>query len=83
MRRGLWPSALALAVTVVVSCGKDDLPGTPAPIDGGSSSGAGGAGGAAPTSDAGLVPCLDRPTELERPPSGQLPCELLPPDFGR
>ena len=25
--------------------------------------------------------CLDRPTELARPPSGQLPCELLPPGF--
>jgi len=28
-----------------------------------------------------LAPCLDRPTELARPPSGQLPCELLPPGF--
>lgn len=25
--------------------------------------------------------CLDRPTDLMRPPSGQLPCELLPPSF--
>lgn len=23
--------------------------------------------------------CLDRPTELDRPPTGTLPCELLPP----
>lgn len=28
-----------------------------------------------------LAPCLDRPTDLARPPSGQLPCELLPPGF--
>jgi hypothetical protein len=27
-------------------------------------------------------PCLDRTTDLPRPPSGQLPCELLPPGFG-
>lgn len=25
--------------------------------------------------------CLDQPTELARPPGGQLPCELLPPGF--
>jgi hypothetical protein len=30
-----------------------------------------------------LKPCLDRPGELQRPPSGGLPCDLLPPDFGR
>jgi hypothetical protein len=29
-----------------------------------------------------LKPCLDQPTDLPRPPSGQLPCELLPPGFG-
>lgn len=28
-----------------------------------------------------LKPCLDRPTDLARPPTGQLPCDLLPPDF--
>jgi hypothetical protein len=30
-----------------------------------------------------LAPCLDRPTDLPRPPpaTGQLPCELLPPGF--
>lgn len=26
-----------------------------------------------------LAACLDRPTDLLRPPSGQLPCELIPP----
>ena len=36
------------------------------------------------TGDAGvdkLEPCLDRPTDLSRPPTGQLSCDLLPPDF--
>jgi hypothetical protein len=28
-----------------------------------------------------LVPCLDRPTDLARPPTGPLPCDLLPPGF--
>lgn len=39
----------------------------------------------APPADAAdpgaLAPCLDRPTDLPRPPTGQLPCELLPPGF--
>ena len=30
---------------------------------------------------AALAPCLDRPTDLPRPPTGSLPCELLPPGF--
>jgi hypothetical protein len=25
--------------------------------------------------------CLERPTDLDQPPTGQLPCELLPPGF--
>jgi hypothetical protein len=28
-----------------------------------------------------LAPCLERPTDLPRPPTGVLPCELLPPGF--
>lgn len=38
-----------------------------------------------PVPDAAVQPltaCLDRPTDLARPPTGQLPCELLPPGFG-
>ncbi|MDB4962686.1 MAG: hypothetical protein JWP01_2685 [Myxococcales bacterium] len=38
----------------------------------------------APSSDAGpqsIFPCLERPTDLPRVPTGQLPCELLPPGF--
>jgi hypothetical protein len=30
-----------------------------------------------------LSSCLTQPGELQRPPSGQLPCELLPPGFSR
>jgi len=74
-----WP---LLAVALVASCGKDDAPGNPAPDGGSSSSAATGTGGGAP-GDGGLVPCLDRPTELERPPNGELPCDLLPPGFKR
>ena len=36
------------------------------------------------TADAGvavLASCLDRPTDLLRPPSGQLSCDLIPPSF--
>ncbi|HSK00309.1 MAG TPA: hypothetical protein VK932_03670 [Kofleriaceae bacterium] len=31
--------------------------------------------------DPALGPCLPRPTDLPRPPTGALPCELLPPGF--
>ena len=59
---------------------------------GGGSSGSGGTAGTGasggapdggtPPSDGGLVPCpLGQPTDLDRPPSGRLPCELLPPGF--
>ena len=41
------------------------------PVD----SGSGGIGGA----DGGLAACLERPGALERPPTGRLPCELIPP----
>ena len=36
---------------------------------------------AAPDGSQPLAPCLDRPTDLPRPPQGTLPCELLPPGF--
>ncbi len=34
--------------------------------------------------DAGVTqvaPCLERPDELPRPPTGALPCDLVPPGF--
>lgn len=30
-----------------------------------------------------LAACVDRPGELPRPPTTELPCELLPPGFSR
>ncbi|WP_394841821.1 hypothetical protein LZC95_32685 [Pendulispora brunnea] len=30
-----------------------------------------------------LKPCLERPTDPAKPPSSALPCDLLPPDFGK
>lgn len=65
---------LAAAVLLVAACG-DNL-GAPPKDD------------AAPAIDAAIAidappgtlgPCLDRPTDLPRPPTGQLPCELIPP----
>ncbi len=29
-----------------------------------------------------LTSCLDRPDDLPRPPTGALPCDLVPPTFG-
>lgn len=35
-----------------------------------------------PTPEGGATSaCLDRPTDLPRPPTAGLPCELLPPGF--
>lgn len=58
--------ALAALAPLAVSCGDNRPPATP--DDGGID--------AAPEA---LAPCLDRPTDLARPPNGALPCELLPP----
>lgn len=38
---------------------------------------------AAPDATQPLGHCLDSPTEIVRPPNGQLPCDLLPPGFGQ
>lgn len=67
------PSALAallfaLACAVLGACGDDTQP--PAGPDAG------------PDANPGaLASCLGEPTKLARPPTGQLPCELLPPNF--
>jgi hypothetical protein len=68
MRRFVLLAGLVLTV-LSTACGKDD-PALP------------------PTPDAGETPdggaaaaCLDRPTDLPRPPTDGLPCELLPPGF--
>jgi hypothetical protein len=61
---------LVLIVLLAAACGDNGKASTPrdASID----------ADAAPQA---LGPCLDRPTDLARPPAGQLPCELLPPGF--
>lgn len=41
-----------------------------------------GCSGGGPTNELptpALTACLDRPTELSRPPTRELPCELIPP----
>jgi hypothetical protein len=73
-RRSTFVCAVALAA--LFSACDDDV---------GSSNGTG------PSNDAGAggehatmrKPCLDRPGELQRPPSRGLPCDLLPPNFER
>ena len=35
------------------------------------------------TADGGTVACVDRPTDLDRPPAGALPCSLVPPGMAR
>lgn len=82
--------AATLALTFAGACGKSK----PILGDGGAAgTGGGGVGGdagpivdggpeTAPPTDGGLVPCLDQPG-LQLPPSGGLPCELLPPGFGK
>ena len=63
---------ISIALLAFAACGDNGRPQTPgdAGVDAGD--------------DAGvqpLAPCLDRPTDLPRPPTGRLPCELLPPGF--
>ena len=47
------------------------------PMGTGGTGGAAGAGGGGNVS--GGAACVDRPDDLMRPPSGGLPCELIPP----
>jgi hypothetical protein len=64
---------LILAAALLAGCGDNIKPETPddAPMS-----------DAAPDAPVQSVgPCLDRPTDLARPPAGSLPCDLLPPGF--
>ena len=59
----MWRIAI---VVCAVACGDNDKPLTPA--DAGT--------------DAAVQPltsCLDQPTDVPRPPTGALPCDLIPP----
>lgn len=78
LRRSMAAVWLAASVSALAACG-DNLPAADDP--GGSMSDA----GPDEPSDAAvqtLTPCLDRPTDMQKPPTGQLPCDLLPPGFG-
>jgi hypothetical protein len=65
-RPGAW---LLLGLLYVVPACSSDANSKPI-------SGVGGSGGAG---GVGLVGCLDQPGALDRPPNGQLPCDLIPP----
>ncbi len=60
---------LALLVPLLTAACSDDV--KPLAPDGGTEIPDGGT----------LASCTDRPTQLMSPPTGQLPCELLPPGF--
>jgi hypothetical protein len=69
---------LLVTVVALAACGDNKVPAAkedagPPPIDA--------AVDGPPVVNTG--PCLDRPTDMPLPPSGQLPCELLPPGFQR
>jgi len=72
MRATRWTCACVISLAALfVACDDDDS---------GSEAGSAGAPG---QSETALAPCLDRPSGLQRPPDGRLPCELLPPGFGK
>jgi hypothetical protein len=67
-------------LVLTASCGDDG--GSTTDIDAAVASPDAGAAADAMPADAGPAasgPCLDRPTELSRPPGDTLPCELYPP----
>lgn len=70
--------ALCAALALASACGDNRLP-SAGPKDGGPQPpDAMGDAGTTP-----LGPCLDQPTDLPRPPTGALPCELVPPGLKR
>jgi hypothetical protein len=80
----LWAGLLLVALGVGGACSSDSgkLANSGTGGTGGSGGGGatGGSGGGTGGSDGGRAACLDRPPgELDRPPNGQLPCELIPP----
>ena len=68
-RPGVW---LLLGLLCAAAACSSDANRKP---DGSGAGGLGGGGGAG----GGLAACLDQPGALDRPPSGRLPCELIPP----
>ena len=60
---------ITLALAFAAACGDNQK--APAPEDAGTTDAQQQAGG----------PCLDEASSLMRPPTGALPCEMLPPGF--
>lgn len=76
--RALCVLALALALG---ACSDDD---GPKEVNVSDSGGSGSISGATDAGVTTLQACADPPaTAVPRPPSGELPCELLPPGFTR
>jgi hypothetical protein len=84
-KRHRWLVLIAVlaAGVALVCCGDDDDGaaadgGTPPTLDGALTS-----DGAQPDvlvpDGARLSSCVERPTDIPRPPTGRLPCELIPP----
>lgn len=74
MRRWL----LSIAICLLPACG-DDASSSP---DAATPDAAAPDAGVPDTPDGGpLSFCLDSPTDLPRPPTDRLPCDLLPPGF--
>jgi|tagenome__1003787_1003787.scaffolds.fasta_scaffold20934164_2 hypothetical protein len=70
---------LVLAATLVVwSCGSSNNR-APAGAGGLDAAGGGGGGDVSDGSIGAGGACVERPNDLLRPPSGRLPCELIPP----
>jgi hypothetical protein len=70
MRRAAFVIAVLLA-----ACGDNQRPSSGGEADAAPIETDAGVDGASST----LGACLDRPTDLARPPTGHLPCELIPP----
>ena len=84
MRVRVWLAAALLGGVVVGgACGgkANNVSTDGGPGGNGGNVGSAGAGGSTGGGGAtgGLAACLDRPGELARPPSGRLPCDLIPP----
>jgi hypothetical protein len=77
MRRARITGA-ALIALAALSCGRSKPAGVD-PSDGGPADTAGPADTGAEVLPAARGGCLDRPDVLQRPPSGGLPCDLIPP----
>lgn len=85
MRAATLRSLLLACACFVSSCGDDADEPQPQPSDATVDTGVPSTDSDVPDSspgdaaDGGLSHCLERPTDLPSPPTGALPCELIPP----